>query len=256
MSKLWYTTFGGADYEVTTAKIIENAPKFGADRVLVYDDVWLTEHEFFKVPGNQWLWQHHWRRGMGWFAWKALILLDTFEKMADGDVVIYTDADTYPVADLTLIKDIVERDNAMWFQASGNVNKHWCKAAAFVCMAQQKPEYFEGPAGNAGVLALKKGPWETKQFLMEWLTYMVNPSANTLDVSVVGREHPEFKEHRADQAIMTLLCMKYGWTCHRDPSQFGNDFPRGEYLYPQLFNHDNQTTSSPSDPKGSKFRNV
>ena len=42
-------TFSGARYHDTTERIVKDRPRFGADRVLVYDDTWVREHDFYKV---------------------------------------------------------------------------------------------------------------------------------------------------------------------------------------------------------------
>ncbi len=251
-----YVTFGGEHWERTTAKQRDACHMLGIVHH-VYDDVWMNEHPFSKSIPNQWLYKHHWPRGVNWFAFKSLIMLDCMDRLSSwGDTVIYTDADTYPVCDLSPIDDIVQRDGAFFCQAGSHVNRHWCKRDAMIVMGQDDERYLDAPAGNAGVLALRAGVWEAKQFLYEWLTFCCNHRANTLDPSVLGPEYPGFIESRADQAIMTLLAAKYGWPLHRDPSQFGNVLHREGDDYPQLFHHEPGMTKAPGPPKGSRYRNV
>lgn len=203
-------TFSGAPYDRTTGLIVERGPQLGADRVLVYDDKWLTGTDFYRQ--NQWLWEHPHKRGFGWYAWKPFIILHCLLKFArKGDVVMYTDADCYPVQDFSHLYGQAHADGgAMLFRNRFN-NREWCKRDCYVVMGQDEPKYHDAQAGVARFMLFERGPWRPLQFLMEWLTYCVNPRANTFDPSVLAPELDGFIEHRTEQAIMTLLAHKYGW---------------------------------------------
>ena len=239
-------TFSGGDYDLTTQRIVEDSPKFGATKVFVYDDLWLMDQEFYKLPNNRWLWETEWKRGFGWHVWKTLILLDTMRTEATvGDVLLYLDADTYPIADLSTLEGTALRDGAMFFAAGAGINYQWTKRECFIIMGQDTPKYHNGKAGNAGFFALKVGPWKTEQFLYEWMTYCCNPRCNQHELSAVGSELPGYKDHRTDQSIMTNLVHKYGWEFHPDASE------EPQKLFAQI----NQTRA-PTPPKGSRWRNV
>jgi hypothetical protein len=49
-----YLTFSGRAYDDTTKLIVDRAPRFGADRVIVADDAWLMTQPFYR--DHQWLW--------------------------------------------------------------------------------------------------------------------------------------------------------------------------------------------------------
>jgi len=263
-----YITFSGASYDVPTEKIVTDAPKFGADEVVVYDDLWLTKQEFFTL--NKWLWKHvgpgnpngehelevsNTARGFGWFAWKPFCILDALSKVNDGDVVLYTDGDTYPIADLTCIFEHCKKlGGTMLFAATGCKNQHWVKRDAFLVMSQDEPRYHEADHAVARFMLFEKGPWRNQQFLMEWLTYCVNPTATTFDESVLGPELEGFKESRSEQAIFTLLALKYGHKLHREACQFGHTQPEDQDIYPTLFHQEGRKAAQTLE--GSKFRNV
>lgn len=251
-------TFSGSVYENTTKKIIDNAPKYGVDEVLVYDDLWLTKQPFYEV--NQWLWQHHHKRGFGWYAWKPFIILDALSRVNNGDIVMYLDADTFPIHDLSKLYEIADRDGAMFFASENHRQYEWCKADCYMVMNQNDVKYKQAPAGVARFMLFKKGNWKSYQFLMEWLTYCVNERATTFDPSIYTSEHNGFIEHRTEQAIMTNLCLKYGYKLHREACEAGNGINRDWDLYPQLFSQENdfaQKSGNITAPVlGSKFRNV
>ena len=253
-------TFSGSKYHDTTQRIVEDGPRLGADRVLVYDDRWLVAHPFYDT--NKWIFDHpgdkNGKRGMGWYCWKPLIILDALDRFAhEGDVVLYTDADTRPIADLTPIYDVAKRDGAMFFRACGHKQRTWCKADCYLVMGQ---EAIDAPAGCARWVAVQKGPWKPRQLLYEWLAYCVNPTATTFDPSRLVPEDAfawrlgPLEEHRTEQAILTNLAIKHGYKLWREADQDGEGWPEDRDVYGQLFEQVRQ--GSCANGEGSKFLNV
>lgn len=257
----FYITFSGRGYNDTTKKIVEGAPRFGADQVLVYDDLWLTQTEFYRM--NQWLWQCKGPgnltggRGFGWFCWKPFVILDCLERfMEPGDIVLYTDADTYPIADFSVLYDECARANGvMLFRAEGWLNRPWCKRDTAIVMAQDFPEYYNAPHAVARFMLFQKGSWQGKQLLIEWLTYCLNPLANTFDESILGEEIEGFRESRTEQLILSLLATKHCRKLYREACQFGDAAADDRDLYPTLF-HQGLLSSNRKDLSGSDYRNV
>ena len=268
----WLITFSGAGYEGPTQRTVADGRRYGAGEVYVYDDAWLLRHPFYGA--NRWLWDHRSAnpaappgRGCGWYAWKPLVLLDALDHVPPGGVVLYCDGDTYPVADLGPIYGHAAEHGAMFFAASGHQHHRWCTRDCLVVMGQDRallqakryphpvPDYQHTQHGTARFMAIKQGAWRPKQLLMEWLTYAVNPMATTFEPSVLGAEHPEFTEHRTEQAILTLLCHKHGYKLHREADQSGDGHPEDRELYGQLFEQVHQG-GNPHPPTGSPYRRV
>ena len=111
-------TFSGNKYHGPTQRIVEDAPKFGVDGVLVYDDHWLDQNKQKECAEAKWLFDHHDMRGFGWFFWKSVVIQDALPRVSPGDVVLFTDADTYPIHDLSIIYQIAERDGIMLFASN------------------------------------------------------------------------------------------------------------------------------------------
>jgi hypothetical protein len=247
-------TFSGAPYEATT-RVIAGWTQ-GVDAVTVYDDRWLTEQDFYRQ--NAWLWAHPHKRGFGWYAWKPFIIWHALSRMSDGDIVLYVDADTVPVADLGVLFETCARDGGIMLFASENHQQfEWCKADCYVVMGQPSMRHQPLQAGVARFMLFQKGPWRTTQFLMEWLTYCVNPFANTFEPSGLLEERQGFIEHRAEQAILTNLAHKYDLKLYREACEAGNNTPRDQDLYGQLFRQidpDNRHVSA--EPEGSTFCNA
>lgn len=255
----YYSTFSGDFYHDTTQRIVEDAPKFGADKVLVYDDYWLTHcrPDFYRQ--NEWAWKHHATRGFGWFIWKPFLMLDALSRVNDGDIVLFTDADTYPIQPLNVLYDIcAAQGGVMLFDAATCWHRHWCKRDCFIIMGQDEPRYNGAQVQHAVArfFLFQKGPWLVNQFLMEWLAYVVNPLCNTFDKSIYAPEYGEFKEHRCEQAVLTNLAHKYGHKLWREACQYGNQVAYDFDAYPQLFVQEGAHSSGPVRGQGSCFRNV
>jgi len=255
-----YITFGGNIYDDTTRIIVQDGIKFGADEVKVYDDVWLMKQPFFEQ--NKWLWEHPHKRGFGWYCWKPFIIYHALQNLQDGDIVLFTDADCYPVSDLNVLFNQCDKDGGvMLFAANGQTHSYWCKKDCYIVMGQNNPKYYNVQAGVARFMLFQKGKWKATQFLMEWLTYCVNPLATTFDKSILAAEAPEFIEHRTEQAIMTSLAHKYGLKLYREACEAGNKYSFDKELYSQLFTQFNPTDLFGGEkvtlrPVGSKFANV
>ncbi len=247
-------TFGGAQFDEATRAIVERGPKLGADRVIVYDDRWLVDQAFYRQ--NAWLWQHHHKRGFGWYAWKPYVIWQTLQTIHDGDVVMFLDADTEPIAPFGMLFERCRADGGIMLFASENHRQYeWCKRDCYLAMGQEIDR--SAPAGVARFALFQKGPWKATQFLMEWITYCVNPTATTFDPSWIANEVPGFVEHRTEQAIMTNLAHKYGLKLYREACAAGDGTLRDRDLYGQLFRQlELNPTKVTEEVLGSAYRNV
>lgn len=255
-------TFGGRAYDATIERIVRDGPRFGADEVLVYDDKWLTtEHAAF-MNRNRFLWETQKRFGFGWCCWKALIIMQAWDYIQDGwpgGTILYVDADTYPIADLTPIFEFAERDGICLFESQGNPNKRFTRRDCCVAMGLDEERHWNARHACGRFSAFKVGDYRAWQFLCEWLTYSVNPMCQSLEPSKYATEFPEFARHSNEQSVLTLLASKYGIPLHREACQFGwpvsPNCGLAEDTYPQLF-HQEYCTGDRSDLSGSRWRNV
>lgn len=259
-----YVTFGGAQYDETTQRIVEDAPRFGVDEVRVYDDKWLMGTEFYKL--NKWIFEYAPKgvhRGFGWYCWKPFVILNTIlhlECMGFGftegpkATVLWTDGDTYPIGDLTPLFDRCHEDGGiMVFAAEGCIQRHWTKRDCMIAM--NADAFTESQHVTARFALFEVGNWKAKQLLMEWLTYCLNPLCVGLQPSVLAPEVSDFNEHRSDQSILTNLAHKYGLRTYREADQFGDGTDRDREIFGTVFKQVGQY-DKPRSVAGSRFRNV
>lgn len=256
-----YITMGGKAYDTTIAKAVNNAPRFGANKVVIYDDKWLFDHPFVKI--NKWLFDHpghknpdgSWVKvGQGWYSWKPLILLDAYHKANDGDIIMYVDGDSYPIADMTPLYQIAQQEDRMIFEENGCIDRHWVKEDIYTCIGLTNINR-DHPHSTARWILFKKGNYENLQFLQEWQTYLINRRCNTREPSIIQPEHEKFVENRGDQSVFSLLTHKYGWKQYRACDAAGeasqNDRDKYGLLFKQEYCHKDR-----SDLSGSKYRNI
>jgi hypothetical protein len=242
----------GETYDETTRRIVEDAPRLGSDAVRVYDDVWVTAHDFHRV--NAHVWAHPGsHREFGWCCWKPLLAIDTWHKVKQGDTILYLDADSYPVANHKMIHEIAERDGAMFFKAQTHNNVHWNKADCLDVMNARAHQFAQHACGR--FFAVRVGGWREYQFLHEWLTYSVNLTATTFAPSKLASEHKDFHEHRTEQAILTNLVHRFGYRLWRECDNSGEESAEDRDVMPvALFQQVHQ--GSCVNGRGSRWRNV
>lgn len=266
-----YATFSGDKYHETTRQILDRAPHMGADEVWVYDDWWLLNRRQEFVRQNEWLFRHPAKnervsesgpRGVCWFAFKPLVILDALDRLAPGDLVLFTDADTYPIHDFSMLYDeAVRNGGVMLFSAVGCWHDRWCKRDCFAVMGRDEPQWRDVQHAVARFMVFQKSAHPTNhrptQLLWEWFTYCLNPLATTMDASRLAvPEHPKYYEHRFEQAILTNLAHKYGFKLYREACGFGAHVDNDKELYPQLFIQFGGHTYGPVRGQGSMFRNI
>jgi hypothetical protein len=249
-----YCTFGGSAYDETTQRIVENAPKFGVDEVRVYDDRWLMSTEFYKT--NRWIFDLQSRgehRGFGWYCWKPYVILTEMARHQPGDVVLWTDADTYPIGDLGRLFRRCHVFGVMLFAAEGWTQGQSTKRSCMRAMGCDTEEYRRAQHATARFALFRVGNYDGDSILSAWRSYCLNRECVGLETG--PDEYPEYQEHRSDQSILTNLAHKYHRRLYREADQFGDGTDRDRDLYGTVFHqigqYDKQKTLA-----GSRYRNV
>lgn len=196
-----------------------SALKFGIDEVISYPDKKMRKTAFYKK--NKKILKQ--KRGLGYWLWKPYIILDLMKKIKDGDFLVYSDSGIEIINNLTpLFKICGKQDGILLFNCGGHLNKIWTKRDCFVLMDCDKEKYWnsEQTLGSFQVYEKKE---RSIRFLKEYLKYGENENIITDIPNIMGfLNFSEFKDHRHDQSILSILTKKYGIELFRDPSQWGN----------------------------------
>jgi len=213
---------------------------------IMYDDKWLHTTDFYKnSKRNQYILNQ--RRGNGFFMWKPFIILNAFKELEDGDVVLYSDAGVKVIGNLNPLFEVAQSDpnggRVIFKLPAVGVPHHlartWTKRDCFILMGCDEEKYWNANMSNGAVSLWMKTP-ENIKFLEEWLQIMRDPRVVTDDTNMCGKPNLlEFRDHRHDQSVLSLLAIKYNFIMYRDPTQFGNEelnqFTNSPYE--QLFHH-------------------
>ena len=147
--------------------------------------------------------------GKGYFLWKPYILLDTMNKLDDGDIIMYCDTNDMFHPQLPQAVEQLMGDDECLLLLGGFPNRDWTKRDCFVYMDCDNEDYWDVTQLEAGVCFWKVCD-KSKQALQEWLEYCTDRRILTDDDNVSGKENFEtFQEHRRDQSILTNLAVKH-----------------------------------------------
>lgn len=190
-------------------------------------------------------------RGFGYWSWKPLIILDAMNRFQEG-YVIYSDAGVSFINNINYIIDRMDHD--IFLFGNNWDHAHWCKADVLeevIPLSTGNPDlpwrntdYTFGKQVQASVIFFRVSGY-TRNFVKEWLDWCLFEGGRLIDDSPSRvRNHPEFREHRHDQAILTTLAYREGIKLHYWPASYNDGAFTYEKLpeytgddYPILFNH-------------------
>lgn len=206
-------------------------------------------------------------RGIGFWAWKPFVIArvlygetDPFLTLKDGDILIYSDAGIEFINNVNHIIDRMDQDiflfGNMWEHA------HWCKRDIIEAIWPLDVEREFDKAGKPHLMDWNEPTWGrfgkqaqasviffrvsdyTRKFVREWLDWCLFEGGRLIDDSPSRTpNHPEFRENRHDQAILTTMAYREGIKLHWWPAMYNDGafvYERGDYPdegYPVLFHH-------------------
>lgn len=187
----------------------ESARKYGADMVYEYEPH--NVDTFFRVNNAETLAAE---RGAGYWLWKPYFINRAVQHCEDGDILVYCDAGVKIVTDLNEIVKVMDED--IFFFSNGHQHVHWCKMDVMAAICPNS-EWVTSINNNeqqvqASVIFFKVNQ-NTRNFIKEWLLWCQMPGFIDDSPSKLPN-HPEFAEHRYDQAILCCLQIKYGYKLH------------------------------------------
>jgi len=158
-------------------------------------------------------------RGSGFWAWKPFIIQRVLDAVPDGDLVFYCDVGrTHPFKLLTpclppLLRWMEEKGQSMlpgvgipW---DGPMSM-WTKRDAFVLTGMDDPAFHSAAPVQASFSLWRAGS-EARSFIGQWMDWCADRRLVSDDASGCGLpELPGFREHRHDQALLSLCCFQRG----------------------------------------------
>lgn len=157
-------------------------------------------------------------RGYGYWFWKALVLLDRMRIVPEGDIILYADAGcsictteearrVWPIW-----VGIVERHltHRICFH-HGHIEETWSKGDLSTFLGcGGNPAIMKMPQAWAG-LQMMMNTAENRTLVQQWLDIMMMEDGHYVtDAPSRVPNAPSFREHRHDQAIISLLMKIHG----------------------------------------------
>lgn len=153
------------------------------------------------------------RRGYGLYTWKPHVLRRRLADLPAGDLLVYADAgcslnpEGRDRLDDYLALAAAHASEALCFALADRVGA-WTKRAALAAAGADDEAMRWRTMVLAGILVLKAGPG-IDDLVAEWERRMADVRLVD-DSPSPGGEHPEFRAHRHDQSIFTLLAHQRG----------------------------------------------
>ena len=150
------------------------------------------------------------KRGAGYWLWKPYCIFRALNQIPVGDVLMYLDADLAVVKNPT---DFANQAIPRGVMATGTAYPciTFVKRDVFVLLDADTEYFYNQTQIWAGALAFHNVP-KVVEFVIEWLTACCNHTMVVDGLSKHGTELPGFFDHRHDQAVLTILMHKLGWT--------------------------------------------
>jgi hypothetical protein len=205
----YFITYGDSNYSKSKKRLLKEAIEFGFDICKTYSKTDLSE-DFIRLTYPY----INYKRGGGYWIWKAFILNDIFSKMHDGDVVTYLDAgcriNINGKARFENYLDILD-------QNKGFLAFHLLDCDEYMYTNQTTLDFFginkESPIYNSsmfvgGIMMFKKN-YATTRLINEFYKIATTfPNIFSDENSFSFDER--FIEHRHDQSVLSILRKKYG----------------------------------------------
>jgi len=238
------------------SKQADNLFFFDKSFVFNEDDLPSSFNKKFKsrlIPGS---------RGFGFWCWKPAVIKMALDQISDQDMLLYVDAGCHlnknglsrlneyfqilksSKKGIIAFQGIPPRKNISRLNYDGREllsqeNYKWIKGDLFKHFNVENDRKFtHSQAIGAGVILIKKSN-ESIKLINEWQNIIVNDFSLLDNTQSISPNFEGFIEHRHDQAIFSLLCLKYDietlsayeYWYPKKKKRFGNFWPDWQALY-------------------------
>ena len=169
-------------------------------------------------------------RGNGYWLWKPYFIQRTLAGLAEGDVLFYCDSGAHFVAPIDPLIELAHRtgQDVIAFELPFK-ERQWTKRDAFVLLGCDTPVFTDTPQRLASFSLWRNSP-QSRLLARQWLELAQDERVITDLPNQCGlNDYPDFREHRHDQSLFSLLTKKHGLAAFRNPSQRGH---KGLRRYP------------------------
>lgn len=154
------------------------------------------------------------KRGGGYWLWKSYIINETLKKINNNDVLFYLDSKYYFIADFMKFTEDCLRisEYVVWKNKPNEPTyymKHWCKMDVIQKYNMFKTVFTDNAEDCWGGALLLKKTERTIKYVNEWFTMCCDYENITDSPSKIPND-ANFKEHRHDQSLLSVIVHTYG----------------------------------------------
>lgn len=178
----------------------------------------------------------HYTRGAGYWVWKPQIILDALNNIKNDDILMYSDSGCHFIHSMSPVFERMENTSKKCLCFNLAQKEHeWTKRDCFISMDCDYPEVAYSKQIMSTFFLCKKNDFSL--FIAnEWQRWIsdFHMVADEFVSPSIAPNYPEFKEHRHDQSIFSLLCKKYKVDFMEDITEWGDPLERKT---PQIVSH-------------------
>lgn len=221
MYKKYFCTFADSRMKSSLKRIkkqAEDLDYFGGIFIYNEDNLDLEFREYFKdklIKGS---------RGYGYWVWKPQIILQTFRKMNEGDILLYTDAGCHlnkkgldrlnyyfkqaeiSESGLFVFQEAVKPINPDLEFAKINLEKNYTKGDVFDYYNARDKKNISDTGQTIATAFLIKKCHKSESLVKNWLKIFKEEPGFIDDSPSITPNLVGFKENRHDQSIFSMLC--------------------------------------------------
>ena len=161
------------------------------------------------------------RRGYGFWIWKPFLIQRELAALRDDDILVYSDAGAIirpgEEAHAAMVQSFqhVQKVPAGICASAINFSHKWCKEDAFVALGVTQDKDKQNNQYEGGRIICRKNP-TSMRLVNYWAALAWGRHYHLFDNSPSRLpNHKDFREHRHDQAIFSILMHRYGGQFYR-----------------------------------------
>ena len=219
------------DLALRQIRLNHSARKFGLHNCISWNRQQLLKTDFYKKHKHI-LDQE---KGAGFWLWKPYIILQELQKINTGDILIYCDTSMCFVDSPQILVRLCQQ-NGGFFLIEMDENlpiSQFTKRDTFHFMHMDNEECHQATGTQAYIQIYEKNN-KTLAFVEEMLHFCQHENIITDAPNISGNPNlPNFRDHKGDMPVLSLLRLKHSIEGFRNPSQWGNHSKLPEYRVDQ-----------------------
>lgn len=206
MNKVFLISFADKRFRNSLSRLKDSTNSFPFDKRYFLTQETALSRDYWKSL-KPWLY----RRGYGYWAWKAVIIKEFMDSLDNGDMIFWSDGGIYwndapkAIARFEEYTGMINEENPLLTFQQPTIEQEYTKGDVLDALGvYNNKEVCESLQLWAGCFLIMKTP-EIVNFMERWIDLNDLSKELITDKRSKIPNKPEYKEHRHDQSIFSLL---------------------------------------------------